>query len=172
MLEHGVPVFSFMPSANAYAHNGKIVSWNIEPIKKALENGFVPLVGGDILMDGAKGVHIASTEEIFAYLAPQLKPDKVIVAGDIDGIFDSDPKLNPNAQLIRHIDSMNIDNALKGAGPSLKIDVTGGARTKLEFLYNISKSYGSICYAINGNVPGRLQDALKGIDVIGTEIKA
>ncbi|MGC8586502.1 MAG: isopentenyl phosphate kinase [Candidatus Micrarchaeia archaeon] len=172
MLEHGMPVLSFIPSASAYAYNGKIVSWNIDPIKKALENGFVPLVGGDILMDGAKGVHIASTEEIFAYLAPQLKPDKVIVAGDIDGIFDSDPKLNPNARLIRHIDSMNIDSALKGAGPSLKIDVTGGARTKLEFLYNISKSYSSTCYAINGNVPGRLRDALKGIDVIGTEIKA
>ncbi|MEM0149948.1 MAG: isopentenyl phosphate kinase [Candidatus Micrarchaeaceae archaeon] len=172
MLKYNLPVLSFLPSASAYASNGKIINFNVEPIKKAIESGFVPLVGGDILIDREKGVHIASTEEVFSFLAAELKPSKVIVAGDIDGIFDSDPKLNPNAKLISKIDSTNIESALKGAGPSLKIDVTGGARTKLEFLYNISKNYGSSCYAINGTVPGRLRDAIIGTDVVGTEIKA
>ncbi|MEM3661930.1 MAG: hypothetical protein QXG73_03825, partial [Candidatus Micrarchaeaceae archaeon] len=66
----------------------------------------------------------------------------------------------------------NIKEALKAAGASLKIDVTGGMHSKLKFLYSISRKYGSTCQIVNATVPGRLRDALMGKPVISTIIKA
>ncbi|MEM3405211.1 MAG: hypothetical protein QXZ01_02705, partial [Candidatus Micrarchaeaceae archaeon] len=76
------------------------------------------------------------------------------------------------AKLIRKINKKNIREALNGAGASLKIDVTGGMHSKLQFLYNISRKYGSTCQIVNATVPGRLRDALMGKPVVSTIIKA
>ncbi|MEM3753394.1 MAG: isopentenyl phosphate kinase [Candidatus Micrarchaeaceae archaeon] len=170
--KNGISALPFPPSAGSISINGKISGWNTQPIKTALELGFTPVVMGDVIVDSINGVHIASTEEGFEYLAAIFRPDKVISAGDTDGVFDADPKIYKNAKLIRKINKKNIREALNGAGASLKIDVTGGMHSKLQFLYNISKRYGSTCQIVNATVPGRLRDALMGKPVISTIIKA
>ncbi len=172
LTKNGLNAIKFPPSAAGISKNGKITSWNPANIISALDYGFVPVVFGDLFIDSVKGVYAASTEQIFEYLAKRIKPDVVIAAGDIDGVFDSDPKINKNAKLIPYIDRSNISQALKGTGGSLKIDVTGGMRTKLKFLYSISKRYGAKCMIINATVPGRLQKALMGDETVGTVIKA
>lgn len=172
LTQNGISAIKFPPSAGGITRNGKISSWNAANIATALNYGLVPVVFGDLFIDSAKGVYAASTEQVFEYLATKIKPDVVIVAGDIDGVFDMDPKINKNAKLIPHIDGSNIKQALKGTGGSLKIDVTGGMRTKLMFLYKIAKRYGAKCMIINATVPGRLQKALQGEEVVGTVIEA
>ncbi|MEM0124120.1 MAG: isopentenyl phosphate kinase [Candidatus Micrarchaeaceae archaeon] len=170
--KNGISALPFPPSAGGISRKGRISYWNIEPIKTALAVGFTPVVMGDVIVDSIKGIHIASTEEGFEYLAARFKPDKVISADDTDGVFDADPKIYKNAKLIRKINKKNIREALKSAGPSLKVDVTGGMHSKLQFLYNISKRYGSTCQIVNATVPGRLRDALMGKPVVSTIIKA
>ncbi len=59
---------------------------------------------------------------------------------------------------------------LVGSGDSRKIDVTGGMRSKVEYLYNISKETGAECQIINISSKGRLHDALLEKKVIGTII--
>ena len=172
LTQNGINAIKFPPSAGGLTKNGRITSWNPANIISALNYGFVPVVFGDLFIDSVKGVHAASTEQVFEYLATKIRPNVVIAAGDIDGVFDSDPKINKDAKLIEHIDSSNIRQALKGTGGSLKIDVTGGMRTKLMLLYKIAKKYGAKCMIINATVPGRLQKALIGEEVVGTVIEA
>ena len=51
----GLPVVSFPPSASVITENKHIISWNSEPIKSALENGLIPVVFGDTVIDRILG---------------------------------------------------------------------------------------------------------------------
>ncbi len=172
MLDNGMNALSFPPSAGGITSNKRIVDWNIEPIKRALDHGFIPVVMGDVAIDTEKGIAVIPTEEPFRYLAEKLRPDKVIVASDIDGVFTADPHMDKDARLVGLITRENYEEALSHTGSSLKVDVTGGMRSKLAYLYDISEKYGATCQIVNATVPGRLRDAVAGREVIGTVIKA
>jgi len=172
MVNNGVNALSFRPSAGGVASEGKLVEWNIDPLQKALERGFIPLTMGDVVIDLKKGICVIPTEEALEYLAARLKPHKVIIGGDIDGVFTANPMIYKDAKLITKIDSSNIGEAMKGAGASLKVDVTGGMASKLSYLYGISKRYKTTCEIVNATVPGRLRDAMLDKKVIGTTIEA
>jgi isopentenyl phosphate kinase len=73
-LAEGLPVVAIQPSASALCRDGKLVELATKPIEFALMHHLVPLVHGDVAFDETSGMTIASTEMIFAYLAPILKP--------------------------------------------------------------------------------------------------
>jgi isopentenyl phosphate kinase len=172
MLANGIDALSFPPSAGGLTTKRRLVRWNIEPIRLALKMGFTPVVRGDVTIDTVNGITIIPTEEPLRYLTAKLKPDKVIVASDTDGVFTANPLIDKDAELIRRIDRRNIKRALAGTGGSLKVDVTGGMRNKLIYLYGIARRYGTTCQIINAKVPGRLKAALQGREVRGTIITA
>lgn len=167
----GIDALSFSPSTGVIAREGKIVSWDTSPISKALEFGFIPIVYGDLVIDSARGFSVASTEEVIRYLSTKLSPQKIIVGTDVDGVFTADPKSDKSAKLIPKITKDNISKVLDSVGGSSKVDVTGGMKSKLEYLFDISKSAGIPCQIINASTPGVLQKALEG-EKVGTEISA
>jgi isopentenyl phosphate kinase len=171
LLRSGINAFHFAPSAGAVAANGRIVGWNIEPIREALKRGFMPVINGDVVIDTKKGFCIASTEEGLRYLATKLKPSMVIVSSDTDGVFTADPNTDKNAELIRLVTRKNINKIRGYVGGSRKVDVTGGMRTKLDYVYEIAKETGATCMIINAKVPGRLRNAILGKRIIGTVVK-
>jgi isopentenyl phosphate kinase len=170
-VSSGVNPLSFAPSSGALSKNGKIAKWDLSPMKTALSLGFLPITYGDVVVDSEKGFSIASTEEVFRHVSSIIKPKKIIIGTDVDGIFDSDPKLNNGAKLIKRVDKGNINEILNYAGSSTKVDVTGGMKSKLKYLYNMSRETGAACQIINIAVPGNLAKTLKG-NSIGTKIKA
>ena len=82
----GVPVWSVQPSATARCRDGELIALDDRPISEALEHGLVPLVYGDVAVDEVRGGTIISTEEIFAWLARRLKPDRIVLAGAVPGV--------------------------------------------------------------------------------------
>ncbi len=58
---------------------------------KALEDGEIVILGGGI------GSPYFSTDTAAALRAAEIEADAILMAKNIDGIYDSDPKLNPNA---------------------------------------------------------------------------
>ncbi len=130
--EAGVPVWSLQPSASARCDGGELVSMEVAPVAKALEQGLVPMLYGDVALDQSLGGTIISTEQIFSYLANRLCPDRVILVGTVDGVFDGDPLLEPAARHIPEISAGNwssVKACLKG---SHGVDVTGGMLGKVE----------------------------------------
>ena len=131
-LEEQVPVVAMQPSASARCRDGELVELATHPIRTALARDLVPLVHGDVAFDETREMTIASTEMIFAYLAPLLKPSRIILAGIVDGVFTGDPLQDASAQLIREITPANltvIESRLRG---SHGVDVTGGMIAKVK----------------------------------------
>ncbi len=132
MLAERVPVVSLQPSASAQCREGVLIDLALAPIHTVLAHKLVPLVYGDVAFDETRGMTIASTEILFAYLAPILKPTRIILAGIVDGVFTADPLKDASAELIREITPQNfsqIETQLRG---SHGVDVTGGMLAKVQ----------------------------------------
>ncbi|MDE1828104.1 MAG: hypothetical protein KGH65_03020 [Candidatus Micrarchaeota archaeon] len=162
MLDFKMLPSSFAPSNCALTKKGKIISWNLGPIKQSLDLGFIPVTYGDIILDREKGVSDLSTEEVFRFLGQKLRPSKIIVGTNIDGLYTGDPNLNKDAELVREVNRGNIKKVLKFAGGSRKIDTTGGMRSKLLSLYETSRVSGAECYIVNAKKKNRVYDILRG----------
>ncbi len=172
MIEIGIDALSFSPSSAAMAEDKKVISWNTDPIEKALGFGFVPIIYGDVLVDLKQGFCIASTEELFRALALKLRPKRIIIGTDVDGVFDSDPKQNKNAKLIRSIGKEELEYLLPRTTSSRKFNVTGSMNSKIQLLYETSENTGAECQILNAAADGRIRDALKGKHVESTIIKS
>jgi len=170
-LKVGVNLYPFAPSSFGVWNNHGATDSMVFHISHALKNGFVPLVHGDVVMDSEKGVSIASTEKVFSFLTNHMKPDKIILATDVDGLFTANPKIDKSAKFIKIINGRNIEGALKSAGSSLKVDVTGGMHSKVRSLYEMVKATGSTGYIVNANEKGRLYSILVGKPNIYTIVK-
>ncbi len=166
--EHGLPVVAIQPSANITCRAGRIENIDTGVIKKFLELGTIPVLFGDVVLDKDLGFCILSGDQITTFLALEFRADRVILAADVDGVFDKNPKKSSDAKLIPEIakDDKTILDSLK----SQKGDVTGGIKGKLQEIIDLAKK-GVPSQIINALVPGRLKKALSGDEVTGTVVR-
>ncbi|RLE64549.1 MAG: hypothetical protein DRJ38_05340 [Thermoprotei archaeon] len=128
MIEAGVPAVTLHTSNIAIAKNGEIFSMDADKILKYLNLGMVPILYGDAILDLNKGFCIISGDQIASYLALKLRPWKVVLGTDVDGIYSKDPKKHPQAKLIQVFSISEIE---KIRTEKLEIDVTGGILAKI-----------------------------------------
>jgi len=134
-LAEDVPVVSIQPSASAHCRDGELVGMATEPIELMLHHGLVPLVYGDVALDKVRGCTIISTEQVFAYLADHLEPGRIVLAGQVEGVFTADPLRDASAQLIPEISRQNFAQVEHMLAGSHGVDVTGGMLTKVRIMY-------------------------------------
>jgi isopentenyl phosphate kinase len=170
LLEHDLPAFSISPSSFIMTRNGRIQDLNEEILGTMLESGLIPVLYGDVVMDSERGFAILSGDQIAAALAVKLKAERIIMGIDVDGLYDSDPKSNPDAQLINHISAKELPLALRHVGPSRVPDVTGGMMGKILELKVAVESDVEVLI-INALSPENVYRALRGEDVVGTRIE-
>ncbi len=160
-----LPLIAFPPSACITADNHEINAWNLTPIKRSYEMGLIPLVYGDVVFDLTLGGTILSTEDLFVHLARQLHPDRILLAGKIEGVFGDYPT---NQNLLPHI-SAHLDS-LEFLQGSASQDVTGGMVTKVQSMQALCRDLPGLSVQIFSAVsPGALRLALDGA-AIGTII--
>lgn len=131
LLAEGVPAWSIQPSVALRAVDGRVVDGPLYAVQTALANGLTPLIFGDVTLDEMRGGGIASTEEIFEWLAEHLPCQRMVLAGEVDGIYSADPQLHPDAQRIPEITPANFAAISAGLGGSHGVDVTGGMAAKV-----------------------------------------
>lgn len=160
-LAAGVPVWSLQPSASAQCREGELISLATDPVARALAQGLVPLVYGDVALDKVQGGTIISTEQIFAYLARRLRPSRMILAGVVDGVFEGDPLRVPSARLIPEISASNWQTIRVVLGGSHATDVTGGMLAKVEEMVGLVHELSHLTvHIISGERAGALERAL------------
>lgn len=166
-VKRKIPVIAFPPSASAISRDGKLQKWMTQPVHFALEHDIIPIIYGDVVFDRQIGGTILSTEDLFAYLAKELKPRKILLAGMEEGVWKDYPS---NTILIQKI-TPSIFFELKGSiGKSDNIDVTGGMHEKVSILMQIIQNSPSTQGMIfSGMVSGNIEKALSG-DLLGTAI--
>lgn len=161
LLEAGLPVLSVQPSASALCREGELVRLEARPIITALENGLLPLVYGDVALDEVRGCAIISTEEIFGYLAGLLHPQRIILVGKVDGVYDRDPLHDPSARPIAEISPSNYAQVERWLGDSHGVDVTGGMLSKVQEMIALARRVpGLLVHLITGQEPGRVRQTL------------
>ena len=162
-LEEGVPVVSLQPSASARSQGGKLIEMAVAPIQAALDHGLTPLVYGDVSFDETQGSTIISTEQLFFHLTKWLSPSRIILAGEVEGVFTSDPLRDPAARLISDISRDNIETVKQMLSGSFAVDVTGGMLSKVLTMYDLLREHPALTIQIvSGRVPGVVQRALLG----------
>ncbi len=162
LLEAGEPAVALQPSVACLARDGRLTQWEGQAPERCIARGLVPVPYGDVCFDEVRGCCILSTEEIFRFLAPRLKPGRIIMAGKTDGVLDPEgntvPQLTP-ADLPRLKEALTASDGVA--------DVTGGMMHKVEK----ALATGVETLIINGMRPGELESALLGRPVAGTLVR-
>ncbi len=171
-LEAGVPAWSVQPSASLLCADGVIAAWPSQPIELALARGLAPLIFGDAVLDSVRGGAIASTEELFAWLTPRLRPARIVLAGTVDGVYSRDPLLDPAAEPWPEITPDDLPRLRANLGGSHGVDVTGGMLSKVTEMCRLAASQpGLEVRLVSGLRPDAVYQSLNGaVDAGGTRI--
>lgn len=173
LLQVGLPVWSIQPGATLRCVDGRVVAGPEESVALALERELIPLVHGDVALDSVRGGTIASTEEIFDWLARSLAPRRIVLVGEVDGVFTGDPLRFPDAQPIREIIPATFPSLKAAFGGSHGTDVTGGMGAKIDQVLAMAQRQPGLEVIICGGLlPGKVAQALSAGLWPGTRIVA
>lgn len=128
-------------------------------VQNALEtiiaHGVIPIVNeNDTVAIDELELEVGENDSLAATVAEIAKADLLIIMSDIDGLYDSDPRKNPDAKLIPVVEKIddNIRELAGGAGTTLG---TGGMITKINAA-EIAVRNGIDMIIINGKNPDNL----------------
>jgi len=128
----------------------------------------IPIVNENDTVSTAE-LGFADNDALSAQVACLTEADLLIMLSDIDGFYDSDPKLNPDAKLISYIGKINDDLLAAGGKPQAGLG-TGGGSAKITAAQTAAGQGVSTVIA-HGKDPVILYDILGGEDV-GTFVNA
>ncbi len=129
-----------------------------------LEMGIIPIVNEN---DSVSYTEIESDDRLFgdndmlsAVVAVLCRAKLLIILSDINGLYDSDPRLHPNAKLIHRIDQID-ETTYSLAGGAGSRRGTGGMKTKLRAA-ELASSQGIDVVITNGKSPEGIYEIVKG----------
>ncbi len=165
----GLRTIALPPSGSVIASDGQVAVWETTPIRMALAAGMVPVIFGDVVFDEVRGGTILSTENLFSYLVKALAPDRVLLAGLEEAVWEDFPA---RTRRIEQITPQSFEDIKHGVSGSAAADVTGGMEAKVkEMLDLVQQNPGLKIQIFSGTQPGNLVRALMG-EPLGTEISA
>ncbi len=170
-----IPVCLMYPSSMMVSEKTRIVRYFLEPLERFLSLGMVPLLGGDIIVDSAMGFSVGSGDPMLSVVAREIGAKRVIYASDVSGIYDSDPKTNPDAVLFDTVNLSNLDEAIEKMGKAGVEDASGAMQGKVASIEPITDliqkgldvsiismmEYGSLKSLLNGDTSNSTQIVVK-----------
>ena len=140
---------------------------NVEnAIEKIIESGALPIVNeNDVVAIDELELEVGENDSLAAIVSVLVGADLLIIMSDIDGLYDKNPRTNPDAKLISRVEDISeeVENYASGAGSDLG---TGGMATKIKAA-KIANSQGIDMLILNGNRAENLYDVVDG-KIIGT----
>lgn len=125
-----VPAVGIHPLHGFISRDGRIDKPDIRNIRAMIENGLLPVLHGDVVMDVSRGACIISGDQLIVMLGRELPAGRIGVATDVAGVL-------CNGQVIREITPKTKD--LGFLGESLHTDVTGGMKGKIAELLALAR---------------------------------
>ena len=143
----------------------------INTMETLLEMGIIPIVNENdtCAIDELDGDKIGDNDRLSAIVAEIVNADLLVMLTDIDGLYNKNPKNNPDAEKIEVVEEITdeIRTMASGSGSNRG---TGGMITKI-IAAEYATSYGIECCIMNGETPKRLYDLFDG-KKIGTVFKS
>lgn len=134
LIQHGIPAIGISPCfgiPGLQAHGGDRLLDLATIVHDCVRAGLVPVIHGDACLYGSQGAGILGGDTIMEALGLSVSHlSKAIFLTDLDGVYTADPRIDPEAQLLRTIDidakTAKVLTTLKASGSSHDHDVTGG----------------------------------------------
>ena len=89
-------------------------------------------------------------DKLSALIASELDADLLLILSDVDGLYDSNPKTNPNAKLLKEV--KGVTKEIRALGTDASEGGRGGMKTKLEAARLVTRFGGKVLIA-NGKIP-------------------
>jgi isopentenyl phosphate kinase len=170
LIWHDVSAVSIAPSSCILTEAGRIKFFDDTVLKAMQKMAFTPVYYGDVVLDEKKGFTVLSGDQLVSYLAIKYKASKIVVGVDTDGIFDEDPKVNPNAKAYKKLTLAELKAIQPKLGKAAGKDVTGGMAGKIAEL--IPAIEAGVHVTVTGATKGlSIFRALTDQSVMGTEIE-
>ena len=128
-----------------------------DSLNALLANGIVPIINENDAV-ATNEIKVGDNDNLSARAALLCDADLLILLTDQKGLFDADPRSNPDAKLIKQV--INIDDSLRRlAGGAVSGLGTGGMATKLQAA-DIARRAGVEVVIASGHRPRVIQDAV------------
>lgn len=150
LVNSDIPAIAIPPATAIEQKNGKIEKSN-SVIDKYLAQGFLPVLYGDMTLDSSLKGCVCSGDKVISFFAKKMKPKKIILITDVDGVLDDKKKV------IKKISKKNFSEISKFFY-AREGDVTGSMKGKIQELLDLKatsyivsyKKYKEILALING----------------------
>lgn len=139
---------------------------------KLLELGTIPVINQndtvstlDIALRYVKEdmqVCFSDNDKLSALVASELDADLLIILSDIDGLYDDNPKNNPNAKHIKEVEE--VDDKILALASGVSDGGRGGMETKLKAARLVTRFGGKVLIA-NGKLPYVIKRIFEGEDL-------
>lgn len=124
-----------------------------------LEHNVLPIVNENDAL-ATDEMKVGDNDNLSAMVATLVDADALFICSDIDGLFDADPRIKPDAKKIPVVDVIDEKIYSLAGGTTNKI-ATGGMRTKIEAAEKAT-SHGIDTYIVNGRVGATFEELLNG----------
>ena len=139
-------------------------------LNKLLELGAIPIINQNDTVStievspSAAHMQVCFTDNdrLSALVASELDADLLIILSDVDGLYDANPKENPDAKIIREVDE--VTDEICALGSDASDGGRGGMRTKLKAARLVTRFGGKVLIA-NGKIPFVIKKIFNGEDI-------
>ena len=128
-------------------------------IFRLLELGALPVINENDTV-ATEEVSVGDNDTLAALVAESVRADLLVILSDIDGLYSSNPRLDPDARLIPVVRELTPE-ILASAGEKGSRLATGGMATKLNAA-SICMKAGTDMIILNGGQPEILYDVIEG----------
>ena len=133
-------------------------------MNRLLELGALPVINENDTVS-TEEIAVGDNDTLSALVAATVSADLLVLLSDIDGLYDGDPRKNPDARLIPTVETVDERIIALGGGSGSSLG-TGGMATKLTAA-RIATGAGCEMVIANGEKPELLYDIAAG-EPIGT----
>ncbi len=161
--KHDINTAQILLTEDDFSYRKKYLSLN-NTLHKLLEYRCIPIINQndtvstdelENICDEHTQVCFSDNDKLSALVASELGADLLVILSDIDGLYDSNPKENPDAKIIPYVETVTKEIEALGAGASK--GGRGGMKTKLEAAKVVTRS-GCTLIIANGKKPGIIKE--------------
>ena len=141
-------------------------------LNKLLELGAIPIINQNDTVSTIEvdemyehmQVCFSDHDKLSALVASELDADLLLILSDVDGLYDKNPKENPDAKIINVVEE--VSDEILSLGTDASAGGRGGMRTKLKAARLVTRFGGKVLIA-NGKIPFVIKKVFAG-ENIGT----
>lgn len=137
----------------------------INTLEELLSMNIIPIVNENdtVAIDELEGNNFGDNDMLSAIVSGLVKADRLIILTDIDGLYDCNPKTNPNAKKLDVVERITHEVLAMASGTGSNRG-TGGMITKLQAA-DYATQRGTEVFVINGSDPNVLYDVIDGKNI-------